>query len=105
MDPVLIGVIVILSQGLIEITKRLLPSSKQGFRESDRLMLTNLHDQHDKYDSDGTPLWYVPRSWQDTQKLIVEQLRAIGVSQQRTVEMLSRLEAKIGDNASDSRLP
>ncbi len=61
--------------------------------------LVRLDTAHDKHDSDGTPLWYVPRSWIKTQKEIstmlrtmTETLNTIGGTQKAIVRTLDRME-------------
>ena len=39
--------------------------------------LHELHTLHDRLDGDGVPLWYVPRTWHDTQKEMLKELRLI----------------------------
>jgi hypothetical protein len=58
-------------------------------------MLKGLYDQHNKYDSDGIPIWYVPRGWADTQEKILDIVAKISEDQRRTAEILDRLESRI----------
>ena len=52
-------------------------------------------DMHNRYDSDGTPLWYVPRSWSETQKEIVDQLRIITETNMKMLGIIERLERRL----------
>jgi peptidoglycan hydrolase CwlO-like protein len=49
-------------------------------------------DMHQKYDADGTPLWYVPRSWASSQEKIVETLSEISHTQKTIANTLEKLE-------------
>lgn len=51
-----------------------------------------IYDMHNKYDVDGTPIWYVPRSWAETQKEIIDTCHQISTTQQSIAETLKRLE-------------
>ena len=57
--------------------------------------IKKLYDQHNKYDEDGKPLWYVPRSWQTTQIEISNNLRDVAESQHRVSDCMERLENKL----------
>jgi len=54
-------------------------------------------DIHNKFDTDGAPIWYVPRSWSETQKEIVEMLREISNKLQRLDDILSRLDRRLNN--------
>jgi hypothetical protein len=56
---------------------------------------SKLTDLHDRYDADGVPLWYVPRSWFDTQKEIVQTMNQIANTQESIVKILDKMETKI----------
>ncbi len=62
-------------------------------RQSEQLKL--LYDQHNVKDSDGMPLWYVPRSWAETQKEIVSELRSLAETQHKTLDIIERLEKRL----------
>lgn len=60
-----------------------------------------LLDMHAKFDEDGTPLWYVPRSWQNTQDKIIESqnrlievMRGIASTNEKVAATLERLERR-----------
>ena len=52
-------------------------------------------DMHARYDTDGTPLWYVPRSWADTQKEIVDRLHGITEMNMKMLGIIERLERRL----------
>ena len=54
-----------------------------------------LLEMHRHFDQDGTPLWYVPRSWSGTQSKIVEICQQISNTQVLLVQAMERLEAKM----------
>jgi len=58
-------------------------------------------DMHNRYDSDGTPLWYVPRSWVDTQKEIVDRLHVITETNMKMLGIIERLERRIDNHRSN----
>lgn len=72
-------------------------TSKCGLTESQAEQLRMLHELHNIKDTDGVPLWYVPRSWADTQKEIVNELRSITETQYKTLSLIERLEKKLED--------
>lgn len=66
-----------------------------GMTDDQAFWLHELHKMHARYDSDGTPLWYVPRSWADTQKEIVNQLRIVSEVNMKMLDIIERLERKL----------
>ena len=54
-------------------------------------LVTHLDDMHNKYDEDGTPLWYVPRSWVDTQNHISVSLRDMSHTQESMSKVMEKL--------------
>ena len=100
-----IGALIFVVLGLFEIVKTLvgkaIPNKSalhfNGFRKdlSDiRTKIDRLDDLHSPKDSDGVPLWYIPRSWGDTQKEIANCLIGVAENQRRTLEIIERIEAK-----------
>lgn len=55
-----------------------------------------LFSLHNRYDEDGSPLWYVPRSWAKIQADIIDLTREIVQTQKMIASTLERLEAKLG---------
>lgn len=62
------------------------------FAEAERDQLRALYDMHVRYDADGVPLWYVPRSWAETNKEIADKLRTVTELQFKTLGLIERLE-------------
>ena len=108
--PILVGLIV-LSITLVRIVETLITKkmSKRngtsmnpgpsGLTAEEHDALVRLDISHAKYDSDGTPLWYVPRSWADTQEKITvmllkmaETLNTISGTQKAIVRTLDRMD-------------
>jgi len=54
-----------------------------------------LYEQHQRFDEDGAPLWYMPRSFVDGQRETARLLARTAADQKRTAECLSRIEAKM----------
>jgi len=70
----------------------------------DKRMIKALYDMHNKYDEDGAPLWYVPRSWSSTQSHILETVGEIAHIQtqlantvERCVNILDRIDRRQND--------
>lgn len=102
------GVCYLLVQGIIEIAKFAIgrrmngkkaeqpgPECKAIFPEDQKRQLKFLHDIHDRFDDDGSPLWYVPRSWAVNQAKIIELLTTISVNQENLVKAIDKLIEKI----------
>jgi len=51
-------------------------------------------DLHDTYDNDGVPIWWIPRSWNETQEKVVEICREISETQRAIAGTLERIENK-----------
>ena len=50
-----------------------------------------------RQDSDGTPLVYVPRSWEETQKDMQQIMTQIVNDQRRIADILDRIDKKLED--------
>lgn len=61
-------------------------------------LTVKLHEMHNRYDSDGTPIWYVPRSWADTQKDIVDHLHSITEMNMKMLGIIERLERRLDNH-------
>ncbi len=66
-----------------------------GMTDNQDFWLHELHKMHTRYDSDGTPMWYVPRSWAETQKEIVNQLRSVSEVNMKMLDIIERLERRL----------
>ena len=51
-------------------------------------------EMHQHYDGDGTPLWYIPRSWAATQMKIVDICQEISQTQAAIASCLERMERR-----------
>lgn len=100
------AVAVVLAQGLTELIKLLISKyvpkkeivdlhKNCGLTEKEHGWLGTLHSLHHRYDVDGVPIWYVPRSWSETQKEIVDNLRDLAETQNKTLSLLDRIERRI----------
>lgn len=95
--PALVAVIAI-TMGLIKVIEMLIAkqSSKGSvLTQEERGWLKGLHDIHDKCDSDGTPLVYVPRSWAEIQKDMQQIMIKIVTDQRRIADILERIDKKL----------
>ena len=66
-------------------------NDKPTLSDDQNTMLQDLHNWHNKTDADGIPLWYVPRSFIESQKEIVVVLSEISSHQERTTFLLEAL--------------
>lgn len=57
--------------------------------------LRTLYEMHMKFDNDGTPIWYVPRSWNETMREIVDRLYKQTELQNKTLSLVERLERRL----------
>ena len=95
--PALIAVITI-TMGLIKVIEMLITkSAKTGsvLTQEEKSWLKGLHDLHDKCDTDGTPLVYVPRSWAEIQKDMQIMMTKVVTDQRRIADILERIDKKI----------
>lgn len=82
-----------------EIVKILDNISKRGENIEDTVIRTL--DMHEKFDSNGTPIWYVPRTWAETQKEIVNVCHEISMTQKMIANTLERIEGQTRDKRGD----
>ena len=91
----LIGLVEVVKQLVAWATKKPLDVTKPALSPKEHAWLRTLHELHDKFDTDGTPIWYVPRSWADTQNNIVKAQRDIAENVRRSIECLERIEKRL----------
>ena len=79
---------------LIEVVKFLVRKfSKNGsLSREEHGWLADLHVAHSRTDSNGTPIWYVPRSWHTILVKNQETLQQLVNEQQKANEWLKRIE-------------
>ncbi len=63
--------------------------------EDEHRWMQELHHQHSKTDKDGIPLWYVPRSFIDSQREIVDILNNIYSHQEKSTYVLESVLKKL----------
>ena len=96
-NPAVLGGLIVICLTLVRLVERLIdsvltrrlngkrssipapPRGCAGLTEEEHRALMKLDDLHDKYDSDGTPLWYVPRSLAASMVKVTETLDRISV--------------------------
>lgn len=73
----IIALVIGLCTGFIEIIKKMIPktSTNGGYNAKDRARDNQLAAQHNRFDQDGTELWYVPRSMGITLDRMLDELR------------------------------
>ena len=97
MEYTAIALIVGVVMGLIKIVERLIEpmvSKKSSLTAKEHEWIYELYKMHARYDDDGLPLWYVPRSWAESQKEIVQALRTVAEDQRRIAEVLDKLDQR-----------
>jgi hypothetical protein len=57
--------------------------------------LKTLYEMHQQFDANGTPIWYVPRSWTQLQQDIAQNMAKLAHHQERIVSCLERLERQL----------
>jgi len=91
----LLGVVIALSEFikyLIEKFKQKHESEiERGFNDKDRKMLEKLYETHAVLDSDGLPMWYVPRGWGEEQKAIIKMQRDSLEMQREFMSLVNQL--------------
>jgi len=95
--PALAAVIAI-TMGLLKVIEMLITkSSTKGscLDQDERNWLQGLHELHEKCDSDGTPLVYVPRSWAEIQRDMQRVMTKIVTDQKRIADILERIDKKL----------
>ena len=95
--PALVAIIAI-TMGLIKVIEMLIAktSNKNSVLTSEeRGWLQGLHEVHEKCDSDGTPLVYVPRSWAEIQRNMQHVMTKIVNDQRRIADILERIDQKL----------
>lgn len=74
------------------------PEYKQMYEKVEKL-----YEQHNHFDQDGVPMWYVPRSWANTQKEIVTTQNTIAFTLQTISNTLSQLEKVLERTLTDKK--
>ena len=72
-----------LEQEELEKLDKLTAAVETTLAASDRIL-----EMHDRVDSDGVYLWYVPRSWGEVQRETLDSLRQLLILQQETNRLL-----------------
>jgi len=97
--PALVAVIAI-TMGLIKVIEMLISKTNSKgsvLTQEERTWLKGLHDLHEKCDTDGTPLVYVPRSWAEIQKDMQHVMTKIVTDQRRIADILERIDKKLNN--------
>lgn len=97
MNYTVMALIVGIVMALIKVIERLvdpLIAKRSSLTAKEHEWIYELYKMHAKYDEDGLPLWYVPRSWAESQKEIVSALRAVAEDQRRIAEVLDKLDQR-----------
>jgi chromosome segregation ATPase len=84
-----------LIEALTKAEEKLDASENCGLTEGQAQELRELHAWHSRVDGDGTPLWYVPRSWAETQKEIADKLQSMTNINYKMLNIIERLERRL----------
>lgn len=57
--------------------------------------INKLMELHNKFDADGIPLWYTPRSWSETQIEIIQTCQTISANQRSILRTIERIEQRL----------
>ena len=90
--------VIAITMGLIKVIEMLISktSNKNSVLTSEeRGWLQGLHEVHEKCDTDGTPLVYVPRSWAEIQRNMQHVMTKIVNDQRRIADILERIDKKL----------
>jgi len=68
---------------------------KSVLTNEERDWMKGLHELHEKCDTDGTPLVYVPRSWAEIQREMQHIMTKIVTDQKRIADILERIDDKL----------
>ena len=95
--PALAAVIAI-TMGLLKVIEMLI--SKKSSKDSclsleERNWLQGLHELHERCDTDGTPLVYVPRSWAEILRDMQRIMTKMVTDQKRIADILDRIDKKL----------
>ena len=92
-----LGGVIAISFGLIEIIKALInkrfsnnKNGVSGLTDEQKQQLKTLHDLHYRFDDNGVPLWYVPRSWGELLKEIAKLLEKVSHIQKTIIKTQER---------------
>ena len=102
----LIGVIM----ALIELVKYQIKTRKDAKTPADKerqdivKKIEDLHTWHGARDIDGYPLWYVPRSFVDSQKEIVEKLHEISTLLNHSIHVVEAIEKRLDKKLSGIKI-
>ena len=93
-----LAAVIAITMGLLKVIEMLITknSSKGSCLDKDeRNWLQGLHEVHERCDSDGTPLVYVPRSWAEIQRDMQRVMTKIVTDQKRIADILERIDKKL----------
>jgi len=68
---------------------------KSVLTNEERDWMKGLHELHEKCNTDGTPLVYVPRSWAEIQREMQHIMTKIVTDQKRIADILERIDDKL----------
>jgi len=110
----LVIAIVAVIEGLMSLVKHLINRGDKNEQDvkiekilngvlSTKEKVFHLYDMHSRFDSDGTPMWYVPRSWAESQDKLAEKIQMISQTQLQVLGIIERLERRIEHDDHDNR--
>jgi len=79
-----------MDSGLSKLLERMTESVEEAKEGVDVLV-----KQHAQTDTDGMPIWYMPRRWAETQAQVLDILRQISNTQDKLADMTKNIEKKV----------
>lgn len=101
MDLVATGTLIAIIMGLVECLKiaisKVVKNGKGNgdFTNQDREKLNDLFTMHNVRDSNGMPIWYIPRSWNDTNEKLLDICTQIVYNQKSILKLMDKIESKL----------
>ena len=77
-------------------------SSGSLLSKEESILIKDLHDLHSKTDSNGVPLWYVPRHWGELQRDLADKMDSISRTQEKIGYVLEHIVKKLEKMADQS---
>ena len=104
LDAALVAGLVAIAIGLVEVTKAAIKKfgkHESVLTEDERIWLRELHEWHNKEDTDGVKVWYIRQSLADALSTFATSVEAQTRALEAITQKLGRIDDKIDDIKSD----
>lgn len=88
---VTIVIIIVTLLKIIEFLIEKISSEKSKLTRVEQEQLKEIHSLVSARDNDGMPLFYIPRSWADLQRIMLDKMEKITHSQERTTYVMETI--------------